>query len=320
MVTPNDFTYAEQPLPAPGENACLVRTLYVSFDPGMRAFLHDRPSYIPPQPIGEVMRAGAVGQVVESRTPDLKTGDIVVGGLGWQEYAVMPGAALLKVTPKFPLPYYLSALGGTGLTAYFGLLEVARIAAGETVLISGAAGATGSAAVQIAKLKGCRTIGIAGGAKKCRWLIEELGLDGAVDYQTDDVSARLKVLCPDGVNVYFDNVGGAILETAIEHMALHGRITLCGMISGYNDETPSPGPSNLFQMVSRRIKMEGFLTMDFGSGFDRARQDLEEWIESGQLKAFVDVQEGFENIPQTFMRIFAGDNLGKQMLKIADPS
>jgi NADPH-dependent curcumin reductase CurA len=319
MVAPTDFEYAEAPAHAPGENECLVRTLYVSFDPAMRAFLHDRPSYVPPQPIGEVMRAGAVGQVIESRSPQLAIGDLVVGGFGWQDYAVVPAASAMKITADHPLPDHLGALGGIGLTAYFGLLEVAKMVSGETVVVSGAAGATGSCAVQIAKLKGCRVIGIAGGPEKCRWLMDELRLDGAIDYKHQDVSARLAELCPNGVNVYFDNVGGRILEAAIGRMALRGRIAICGMISGYNDASPSPGPSNLFEMVTRRIRMEGFLTFDYLAQFPEARRELENWLAAGQLKSFVDVQEGFENIPKTFMRIFTGANLGKQVLKIADP-
>jgi NADPH-dependent curcumin reductase len=320
MVTPDDFKYAEEPAPAPGENQCLVRTLYVSFDPAMRAFLHDRPSYVPPQPIGEVMRAGAVGQVVESRGPGLQPGDLVVGGFGWQDYAAVPTAAAMKVAGNRPLPDYLGVLGGIGLTAYFGLMRVAKIAPGETVLVSGAAGATGSTTAQIAKLKGCRTIGIAGGPVKCRWLLDELQLDGAIDYKNEDVAARIAELCPNGVDVYFDNVGGKVLEAAIGRMALRGRIALCGMISGYNDAQPTPGPANLFEMVTRRIRMEGFLVMDDAPQFPEARRELEAWLAAGQLKSYVDVQEGFENIPKTFMRIFTGANVGKQVLKIADPS
>jgi NADPH-dependent curcumin reductase CurA len=306
-------------VPSPGENEILLRTLYVSFDPAMRAFLHDRPSYVPPQPIGEVMRAGGIGQVVESRTPGLEPGDFVTGNLGWQEYAIVPGASAFKILPGRPLTDYLSVLGGTGITAYFGLLEVARIVTGETVVVSGAAGATGSAAAQIAKIKGCRTIGVAGGAAKCRWLLDELGLDGAIDYKNESVSARLEELCPGGVNVYFDNVGGSTLETLIGHMARQGRIVLCGMISGYNDERPTPGPSNLFELVARSIRMEGFLAFNYLPKFGEARRELESWLDAGTLKAFVDVQEGFENIPKTFMRIFTGANLGKQTLKVADP-
>jgi len=319
MVTVNDFTLAEQPVPEPRDNECLVRNLYVSFDPAMRAFLHDRPSYVPPQPIGEVMRAGALGQVVESRAAGLQRGDFVQGGFGWQEYAVTPAAGAMKFEPRYPLPHYMSVLGGTGLTAYFGLLNVGRMMPGETVLISGAAGATGSSAAQIARLKGCRTIGIAGGKDKCHWLLNELRIDAAIDYKHEDVGARLRALCPDGVQLYFDNVGGSTLETAIDRMAAHGRIVLCGMISEYNAEQRPPGPSNLFELVARQIRMEGFLAFAFINEFERARREMEGWLDSGDLKAYVDVQEGFANIPKTFMRIFSGANTGKQLLKIADP-
>ena len=319
MVTTGDFTLAEVPVPQPRENECLVRVLYVSFDPAMRAFLHDRPSYVPPQPIGDVMRAGALAQVVESRAAGLQPGDIVQGAFGWQEYAAATIPAAAKIVPRFPLPHYMSVLGGTGLTAYVGLMEVGRLVPGETVLISGAAGATGSSAAQIARLKGCRTIGIAGGAAKCEWLLRDLRLDAAIDYKRDDVGARLSELCPDGVNLYFDNVGGSTLETAIGRMALHGRIVCCGMISEYNAERPPAGPSNLFELISRRIRMEGFLLFDYVSQFDRGRRELEAWLDAGELRAYVDVQEGFENIPATFMRIFSGANTGKQLLKVAEP-
>jgi NADPH-dependent curcumin reductase CurA len=213
----------------------------------------------------------------------------------------------------------MSVLGGTGVTGYFGLLEVGQAKAGETVVVSGAAGATGSVAVQIAKIKGCRAIGIAGGQAKCRVLIDELGIDGAIDYKNENVGERLSELCPKGVDVYFDNVGGKLLETMITHMALRGRIAISGMISGYNAETPPPGPANLFELVTKRLRMEGFLVMDYAARFDEARRELESWLASGRLKALVDVQEGFENIPKTFLRIFSGANLGKQVLKIADP-
>jgi len=320
MVTVDDFTLAELPIPQPRENECLVRNLYVSFDPAMRAFLHDRPSYVPPQPIGEVMRAGALAQVVESNVAGLQTGDIVQGAFGWQEYAVAPIAPKTKIVPRYPLPHYLSVLGGTGLTAYFGLMHVGRLVPGETVLVSGAAGATGSTAAQIAKLTGCRTIGIAGGEQKCDWLLRELCLDAAIDYKREDVAARVSALCPDGIQLYFDNVGGSTLEAAISRMAPHGRIVLCGMISEYNAEHPPAGPANLFELISRRIRMEGFLAFDFATDFDWGRRELETWLDSGTLKTYVDVQEGFENIPKTFMRIFTGANTGKQLLKIADPA
>jgi NADPH-dependent curcumin reductase CurA len=323
MVTEADFSYHEEPVPMPADGEFLVRTLYVSFDPAMRAFLNDRPGYVPAQAVGEVMRAGAVGQVVESRCPPFEPGDFVVGGFGWQDFAVVAGpqpAGLAKIVPKFPLIDYLSVLGGTGLTAYFGLLDVGRVKPGETVVISGAAGATGATAAQIARLKGCRTIGIAGGPAKCRWLIEQIGVDGAIDYKTEAVDRRLAELCPKGIDVYFDNVGGSVLEAAIAHMSIGGRIVLCGMISTYNAEQPRPGPANLFDLIIRRVRMEGFLVGDYAERFGDARREMEAWLESGRLKAFADVQEGLERIPKTFLRIFTGENVGKQLLKIADPS
>jgi NADPH-dependent curcumin reductase CurA len=322
MVSAADFGLHEEPVRRPADGELLVRTLYVSFDPAMRAFLNDRPSYVPPQPVGQVMRAGAIGQIAESRVAGYAAGEFLTGAFGWQEYANVPADQLRgvgKIVPRHPLPAYLGILGGTGLTGYFGLLEVGRPQPGDTVVISAAAGASGSSAAQIAKLKGLRTIGIAGGPEKCRWLIDELRLDGAIDYKSEDVGARLTALCPQGINVYFDNVGGRLLETAIAHMARRGRIVLCGMISVYNDAQPQPGPSNLFELVARSVRMEGFLGFDFADKFESARREMETWVDAGQLRNFADVQEGFENIPKTFLRIFTGANIGKQMLKIADP-
>ena len=265
MCAPSDFEYREEPVQALKDGQVLVRTLYVSFDPAMRAFLNDRPSYVAPQAVGEVMRAGAVGQVVESRSAAFATGDLVVGGFGWQDYAHIDGAqpGVTKISGNHPLPAYLGILGGIGFTAYFGLFDVGRPVAGDTIVVSGAAGATGSSVLQIARIKGYRTIGIAGGPAKCRWVIEELGAEVAIDYKSENVAARLAECCPDGIGVYFDNVGGAILEAAIGNMKKNGRIALCGMISEYNAEQPPPGPSNLFEMVTRRIRMEGFLAYDF---------------------------------------------------------
>jgi NADPH-dependent curcumin reductase CurA len=320
MVGTEHFALSEAPVPEPADGQMLVRVLYVSFDPAMRAFLHDRPSYVPPQPVGEVMRAGGVAQVIDSRHPSFSPGELVLVGTGWQEYAVVNGAAVAaRLNPKRPPTDYLSVLGGTGLTAYFGLLDVGGVKPGETVVISGAAGATGSTAVQISRIIGCRTIAIAGGPQKARWTVEELGADAAVDYKHESVAERLAALCPDGIDVYFDNVGGGILQAAIGRMKMHGRIALCGMISTYNDAEPSPGPNNLFELIARRVRMQGFLVSDYASRFAEARQALEQWLDAGTLRAHVDVQEGFERIPTTFLRIFSGANLGKQTLKLADP-
>jgi NADPH-dependent curcumin reductase CurA len=322
MVQTSNFGYHEEPVRDLRDGEMLIRVLYVSFDPAMRAFLREGPSYAAPQQVGAVMRAGAIGQIAASKRPDYSAGDIVTGAFGWQDYAVIDHAAaagVAKLNPVFPLPRYMSVLGGTGLTGYFGMLEVLGIKAGETVVVSGAAGATGATAAQIAKIHGCKTIGIAGGPAKCRWLLDELGLDGAVDYKNEPVGERLGTLAPDGINAYFENVGGPLLETVIGHMALHGRIGLCGMISTYNAEQRPPGPSNLFDLVIRRVRMEGFLIMDYAARFGEARTALEGWLASGKLKAHEDIQEGFENIPKTFLRLFSGANLGKQLLKIADP-
>ena len=320
MVGVEHFGLREEPAPSPADGEILVRTLYVSFDPAMRAFLHDRPSYVPPQPIGEVMRAGGIGQVIESRHDGFKAGELVLGGFGWQDYAaVNPARGVMKIPTGRNPTDYMSVLGGTGLTAYFGLLEVGQPKAGDTVVVSGAAGATGSTAVQISRILGFRTIAIAGGPQKARWTVDALGADAAIDYKGENVGARLSELCPDGIDVYFDNVGGPTLEAVIGRMKRHGRIALCGMISTYNDDVPTPGPSNLFELIARCVRMEGFLAMDYAAKFSDGRRVLEGWLDAGQLKVYVDVQEGFANIPTTFLRIFSGANVGKQTLKIADP-
>lgn len=322
-VAPGDFEFRVAPLPSLAEGEFLVRTLYLSFDPALRLRLSEGQSYFPAQPVGDVMRAGGLGQVVASNNPGYVAGDVVAGMLGWQDFTTCGGPGAMPVsrlTPKHPLPKYLSVLGGTGLTAYFGLLHVGALRDSETVVVSAAAGATGSVAVQIAKIKRCRTIGIAGGAAKCQWLRDEYGLDGTIDYKHESVKARLAELCPEGIDVYFDNVGGAILEAAIDNMRERGRIVLCGMISTYNADPRPPGPSNLFELVSRRLRMEGFLVGDFASKFPAAVDELGEWLARGQLKSREDVQEGFEKILPTFARIFSGDNVGKQLLKVAEPA
>jgi NADPH-dependent curcumin reductase CurA len=319
MVGVEHFALREEPAPTPQDGELLVRTLYVSFDPAMRAFLNDRPSYVAPQAVGEVMRAGAIGQVIEARAAGFTPGQLVFGSFGWQDYASAPAATVMKLPTHRPMTEFMSVLGGTGLTAYFGLLEVGKIKSGETVVVSGAAGATGSSAVQVARILGCRTIAIAGGKHKAAWTVKELGASAAIDYKAEDVPKRLGELCPDGIDVYFDNVGGPTLEACIGKMKRHGRIALCGMISTYNDERPSPGPNNLFELIARCVRMEGFLAYDWADRFEEGRKAMEAWIDTGKMKNYVDVQEGFENIPKTFLRIFTGANIGKQTLKIAEP-
>ena len=345
-VAESDFEYHEAPLPTIDDGQFLVRTLYVSVDPGLRGWLTRSPEYlsqaidlyvdalfvtrgqmtVPPEysaplAIGSVMLGQALGQVVDSRHPQFAVGDFVTGILGWQEYCASDGNARVPVfrfKRVHPLPRYLGVLGNNGMTAYFGMLDVAKPREGETVLVSGAAGATGSIAAQIAKLQRCRVIGIAGGTEKRRWLTEELGLDAAVDYKSEDLDVRLKELCPGGINVYFDNVGGRTLEVVLDHMATWGRIALCGAIADYNQGATRTGPSNLAHLATRRIRMEGFLAPDYGPRFKEARRQISAWLATGALKSHEQIHEGFENIPRAFLGLFRGANTGKAMVKLAD--
>jgi NADPH-dependent curcumin reductase CurA len=321
MVSEADFEYRESPLPELSDGEYRVRNLYVSFDPAMRGWMDDRPSYIPPVQIGDVMRAGAVGQVVESRNADFQPGEFVQGLFGWQEYTTA-GSGLTQGTkiPKgTPLTWPLGVLGITGLTAYFGLLDLGEPKEGETVVVSGAAGATGSVAAQIARIRGCRVIGIAGGPEKCAWLTGEARLDAAIDYKSEDVQARLGELCPNGIDVYFDNVGGPILDAVLAHIAQNARIVLCGGIAGYNDKEPQPGPRNIMNLVIRSAKMQGFIVLDYVARFAEGGAELARWVSEGEIVHQEDVQEGIENAPRTFLRLFHGKNTGKQLLKLADP-
>ena len=324
IVTRDNFEYAEGPIPEPGEGEVLVRNLFLSFDPTQRGWMEDRESYLPPVQIGEPMRAGSIGQVVESNNDEFAKGDIVQTTGGWQDFLVVaPGQGVMglsKVPEGVPPEMMLSVLGVTGLTAYFGLLDLGEPKEGETVLVSGAAGATGSVAGQIAKIKGCRVVGIAGGPDKCRWLKEEAGFDDVIDYKSEDVDARIAETCPNKVDVFFDNVGGDILEAALNHINMKARVVLCGGISAYNATEPVPGPTNLMNLVIMRGRMEGFIVIDYMHRAGEAITDLMGWIGAGELKYQVDMQEGFDNIPDTLNRLFTGKNLGKQLLKIADPS
>ena len=264
MIDEGNFEYRETEVPRPDTGEMLIRNLYLSFDPAQRGWTLDRASYVPPVQIGEPMRAGAIGQVIESNHPDFSVGSIVQGTFGWQDYAVVGSGgpvAPMPVPPGVPLTLPLGALGITGLTAYFGLLDLGEPKEGETVVVSGAAGATGSVAGQIAKQKGCRVIGIAGGPKKCSWLTEQAGFDAAIDYKSENLDKRLRELCPSGVDVFFDNVGGSTLETVLSLIAQNARIVLCGGISGYNEVEPPPGPRNIMNLVIMRGRMEGFIVI-----------------------------------------------------------
>ncbi len=323
MVTPDNFELVETTVPSPdlGSGQVLIKNLMLGFDPAMRGWIEDARSYLPPVAIGEPMRASGVGQVITSENETLPVGALVQGLLNWQEYSIGDPAGLV---PPRPLPegtppsMALSVFGTTTLTAYFGLLDIGQPKQGETVLVSGAAGATGSVVAQIAKLKGCRVIGIAGGKEKCEWLLDSCGLDEVIDYKSEDIDTRLAELCPDDIDVFFDNVGGDTLETALDHMADFGRIVLCGAISQYNNETPAPGPKNLMILVARRIRMQGFIVLDYLDRADEAFAELAAWVMDGKIAWREDIQEGFENIPATLVRLFDGRNQGKQLLHLAE--
>ncbi len=321
-VTREDFEWSERPIPEPADGEILVRNLYVSCDPTQRGWMA-ADTYLPAVAIGEVMRAFAVGEVVESRAPRFSPGQLVQGLFGWQDYAIVsPGspAAPAPLPPDVPIETAMSALGLTGITAYFGLLEVGRPQPGETVVVSGAAGATGSVVGQVARIKGCRAVGIAGGPEKCRYLVEQLGFDAAIDYRNEDLSQRLRETCPKGVDVFFDNVGGPALEAALERLAMRGRVVLCGAISSYNDAAPPRGPRNYLNLLVRRGRMEGFIILDFMKRAPEAVAALAQWMREGKLKDRVDVEHGLEKAPDALLRLFTGQNQGKQLVKIAEPS
>ncbi|MEM7017077.1 MAG: NADP-dependent oxidoreductase, partial [Pseudomonadota bacterium] len=272
--------------------------------------------------IGDIMRGSGVGKIIESKHPDYSVGMHVLGGFGWQEYSVSNGknTPLRPVPEDVSLPATLGLFGTTGLTAYFGLLDLGEPKSGDTVVVSGAAGATGSVAGQIARIKGCRVIGIAGSADKCAWLKNKLNFDEVINYKTEDVGERLDALCPDGINVYFDNVGGDILDLALARIAHNARIVICGGISRYNkvDNGPVPGPVNYFNLVYRRARMEGFIVLDYAAQFEDAIREMRIWVKSGELKHAEDIVNGFENLPQALMRLFEGKNTGKQMVCVAE--
>jgi NADPH-dependent curcumin reductase CurA len=321
IVAPENFDLKEEPVPSIGDGEFLVRNLWLSCDPAQRAWM-EIDTYIPVLPLGEVMLSGSAGQVVESKHPGFSEGDSVSGAFGWQDYAVSNGAGFFPVTtvpPGVDLPTALSLLGITGLTAYIGLLDVGQPKPGETVLVSGAAGAVGALVAQIAKVKDCRVIAIAGGAAKCEWLKSELGVDDAIDYKGEDVRARIGELCPNGVDVFFDNVGGEILDAALAHLAIGGRVVLCGSISSYSDFDQRPGLRNHDQLIVRRGTMRGFLIFDHMARVPEAIGDLASWAAAGKIKNEIDVVEGLENAPDALNRLFTGRNRGKQLVKIADP-
>jgi hypothetical protein len=317
-LKPTDWEHVDTPAAAPGEGEFAGVTRMISLDPAMRGWLDDRPSYVPPVGLGEVMRAGSVIEVVESNHPKFAVGDHVVGMFGVQERVVSDGRGALAVDPgAAPLSTYLSALGMPGMTAYFGLLDVGAVKEGETVLVSGAAGAVGSMVGQIAKVKGCRVVGIAGGPDKCELLTDELGFDAALDYRSDGFKQALRDATPDGVDVYFDNVGGEILDLALTRLAMKARVVICGAISQYNNETAVKGPSNYLSLLVRRARMEGFVVFDFAQRYAEGAQAIAGWIAEGKITSQEHVVQGsVDDFHDTLQMLFRGENVGKLVLEI----
>jgi NADPH-dependent curcumin reductase CurA len=320
LLKPSDWSHTEEPIPEPGEGEVLVKILYLSLDPAMRGWMNEGRSYIAPVGIGDVMRALAAGRVIASNHPRLAVGDDITGMLGVQEYAVVSGDAVGKVYPRIaPLPTYLGTLGMPGMTAYFGLLDIGRPAEGETVVVSAAAGAVGGVVGQLAKLKGARAIGIAGGAEKCRYVVEDLGFDAAIDYKSEDVAEGLREHCPKGIDVYFDNVGGEILDAALTRLARHARVVICGAISQYNVSEGMQGPSNYMSLLVNHASMTGFVVSDYGDRYAAGVREMAGWLAEGKIVAREDVAEGgLERFPETLLRLFEGKNTGKLVLRVAE--
>jgi NADPH-dependent curcumin reductase len=321
MVKESDFEWAEEPVRDLEDGELLVRTVYLSIDPTNRMWASEAEGYMDPVELGEVMRGTAVGVVEESRNARFAVGDAVQGILGWQRYAISDGKGLVTLPKGLPVPFdaFVAVLNHIGATAYFGLLEIGQPKAGETIVVSAAAGAVGSLVGQIGKIKGCRVVGIAGSDDKCAWLTGELGFDGAINRRTEDLRGRLKELCPDGVDVYFDNVGGDILDTVLTRMNLHGRIALCGLISGYNAVEPPPGPKNFRNILVRRLRVEGFIILDYVDRFMEAAMQLGQWMGTGKLTYRVDLVPGLERAPEALIRLFTGANTGKVAVQVSDP-
>ena len=323
IIKESDFRWNETMVPPLKDGQVLVRNLAFSFDPTQRGWM-SMDTYMPAIPVGQTMKAGTVGQVVDSKRPGFAKGDLVQGLFGWEDYTVNGGEGLmgLQKLPAGTDPVMaLSLLGTTGLTAYFGTLAVGAAKAGDTFVVSGAAGATGSVSGMIAKIKGCRVVGIAGGREKCDWLLKEAGFDAAIDYKNENVGAALTKHCPQGINVYFDNVGGEILDDALARLTFGARVVLCGAISQYNNlgERNPVGPKNYFNLIMQHARMEGFLVFHFMPRYSEAIAEMSKWYAEGKLKNEVDLQQGLENAPKTIIRLFTGANFGKQLLKLGDP-
>ncbi|MDB5839867.1 MAG: NADP-dependent oxidoreductase [Herminiimonas sp.] len=318
----SDWEFHSEPVRDPADGEILVQVLYLSLDPAMRGWMNEGKSYIAPVGIGEVMRAGGIGRVIASKSPAFSAGDLVSGSVGVQRYwtgaANDRSAALRKIDPAVaPLPAHLNALGMPGMTAYFGLLEVGMPKPGETVVVSGAAGAVGQTVGQVAKHKGCRVVGIAGGKEKCDFVVRELGFDACIDYKNGTVKEGLKAHCPQGVDIYFDNVGGEILDAVLARINLKARIIICGAISQYNNTTPVKGPANYLSLLINRARMEGIVVFDYADRYSVGVSEMARWMKEGSLKTREDIVQGLENFPDALLMLFEGRNFGKLILQVA---
>jgi NADPH-dependent curcumin reductase CurA len=314
----SDWDLVEEPAPEPNEGQFRVRVEYLSVDPAMRSWMNAGRSYVPPVEIGEVMRAGGIGRIIDTRHPDFAVGDLVYGVFGVQRFALSDGRGVTLVdTTLGSVPEHLGVLGISGLTAYFGLLDVGRPEAGQTVVVSGAAGSVGSIAGQIARIKGCRVVGIAGGPEKCSWLVDELGFDAAIDYKKNEVRAQLREHTPDGIDVFFDNVGGPILDESLRRLARGARVVICGAVSQYNAESMPSGPANYMQLLVARASMTGFVIFDYAHRYAEGGAQLASWLQSGELRSREDVVRGdVERFPEVLLRLFEGANIGKLILAL----
>ncbi len=315
-----EFEWREAALPAPADGQLLVRTIYLSLDPTHRIWMSDIDQYMPPVEVGEVMRGGTIGVVEDSRLDGIAPGAVVQGMWGWQSHAVIDGRAVrvLPAERQAPLTAYMSVLGSTGCTAYFGLLDIGKPQPGETVVVSAAAGAVGSIAGQIARIEGCRVVGIAGSAEKCAWIADELGFDAAINYREEDVLESLRRHCPDGIDVDFENVGGDTLDAVLTLINLKARVVVCGLISQYNDDAPGHGPTMFRNVLMKRARVEGFIVSDYLRRFPEAIEQLGNWLAEGRLKYRVEVVDGLENAPAAVTRLFDGTNTGKLMVKVSE--
>ena len=322
LAKPTDWNLTTEPVADPADGQVLVKVLMLSLDPAMRGWMNEGRSYIPPVGIGEVMRAIGVGKVVASKHAGFAAGDLVAGGFGIQEYCLVADPkklGLQKIDPRLGTPaQWLNALGMPGMTAYFGLLEVGQPKAGETVVVSGDAGAVGQTVGQVARIKGCRVVGIAGGKAKCDFVVNELKFDACIDYKNGNVRDGLKQHCPNGVDVYFDNVGGDILDVVLTRINKHARIVICGAISQYNNTTPVKGPSNYMMLLVARARMQGMVVFDYADRYGEAVKQIATWMKEGKFISREDVVPGIENFPATMNKLFSGENFGKLVLKVGD--